>query len=48
MEVLALMLAFVELLAGFACAAASPPNVASSKKQVASSNKICLMLVIWV
>jgi hypothetical protein len=52
MEVLALMLelmlASVELFAGLACAAASPPNAASSKSQVINSHKLCLMAVIWV
>ncbi|MDD4160994.1 MAG: hypothetical protein PHW87_00775 [Methanothrix sp.] len=45
MEALALMLAFIELFAGFTSAAAPPKDTAVIKKQVISSNKACLIVV---
>jgi len=52
MEVLALMLelmlAFVELFAGFACAATCPQDAAANKKQIISNKKACLMVLTWV
>jgi hypothetical protein len=49
MEVLALMLelmlAFVELFAGFTTAATCPQDAAANKKQVISNKKACLMIV---
>jgi hypothetical protein len=45
MEVLALMLAFVELFTGFACAAAPHQDAATNKKQVISNNKAFLIIV---
>ncbi|MFZ2470810.1 MAG: hypothetical protein WAW52_02595 [Methanothrix sp.] len=52
MEVLVLMLesmlAFVEFVAGFACAATCPQDASANKKQVISNNKARLMVVTWV